>query len=61
MDSTKTVNSNDTAYYREREQHARRLADAASMPGIRAIHLEMAERYSRLVEHPLKISAGGSA
>ncbi|PXA84786.1 hypothetical protein DMC47_39175 [Nostoc sp. 3335mG] len=61
MDHNEAVNSYDAAYYKEREQHARRLADAASMPGIRAIHLEMAERYSRLVEHPPKISAGRSA
>ncbi|MBA2935228.1 hypothetical protein HZF05_14160 [Sphingomonas sp. CGMCC 1.13654] len=60
MDHDEAANSYDAAYYREREQQARRLADAASVPSIRAIHLQMADRYSQLVERPPKISAGQS-
>ena len=35
-------------YYKVRESQARALSAAAVNPGIRAIHLEMAERYAAL-------------
>ena len=41
---------NSAAYYRNREQAERTLADKAASPAIRDIHLEMAERYRALAE-----------
>lgn len=40
---------NSTNYYRYRENHERETAAKAADPRIAAIHLELAERYSRLV------------
>jgi hypothetical protein len=39
---------NDPDYYAARERHARELAASALEPNVKAIHLEMAERYARL-------------
>ena len=41
---------NSAAYYRNREQTERTLANQAASPAIRDIHLEMAERYRELAE-----------
>ena len=38
----------DHNYYATRERHARALAASAEKPEIRAIHLDMAERYAKL-------------
>ncbi len=45
---------NSPNYYRTREQQSRTLAQAAVSPDIRAIHLQLAERYASLAEqgHP---------
>lgn len=40
---------NNPDYYRLREASSRRLADQALDPAIRAIHLEMAQRYAAIV------------
>jgi hypothetical protein len=37
----------DSNYFRRREQEARQLAENASNPAVRAIHLEMADTYAR--------------
>ena len=37
-------------YYRTREQQSRNLAEAAMSPYIKAIHLQLAERYAHLAE-----------
>ena len=42
--------SKEAAYYRERAQAERDAAEASLDPTIRAIHLEMAEAYTRLSE-----------
>jgi len=39
----------DTSYYAERADKAQRSADRATDPQVRAIHLQMAERYRSLV------------
>lgn len=41
---------NDRTYYVKRERQARELAAAAQDPHIRAVHLNMAERYAKLLE-----------
>lgn len=41
---------NSTDYYRRRERQERALAEAATNPQIAAIHLDMASRYSALVD-----------
>lgn len=41
--------ANTPDYYRVREASSRRLADQALDPTIRAIHLEMAQRYAAIV------------
>lgn len=38
-----------TDYYAKREQQERELAASATDPSIAAIHLDMAERYAKLV------------
>ena len=40
---------NPIEYYREREQHALKLAECAASPAIRKIHLEMADSYRTLI------------
>jgi hypothetical protein len=40
---------NSIEYYREREQHALKLAESAASPAIRKIHLEMADGYRTLI------------
>ena len=40
----------DNDYYRSRAQTARQLADTAASDAVRAIHLEMADRYDLLAE-----------
>ena len=42
--------SNSAAYFRDREQAERTLADQAASPAIRDIHLDMADRYRALAE-----------
>ena len=37
-------------YYREREQQEIALAEAATAPAIKKIHLEMSERYREMIE-----------
>jgi pyridoxine/pyridoxamine 5'-phosphate oxidase len=44
----RVTQSNSTDYYRSRERQERVLAQAAKDPAVIAIHLEMAEQYSRL-------------
>ena len=39
------------AYYAARERAARRMADAATDPGVRRIHLYMAASYRERLEH----------
>ena len=39
----------DTAYYAQREQDERALAEAAADPQIRAIHLTLADKYAEEV------------
>lgn len=39
---------NDPEYYESRERHARELAEEAKEPQVKAIHLDMAERYAKL-------------
>lgn len=39
---------NNPDYYANRERHARELAALAKEPQIKAIHLDMAERYAKL-------------
>jgi hypothetical protein len=41
--------ANNPDYYRVREASSRRLADQALDPAIRAVHLEMAQRYAAIV------------
>ncbi len=40
--------SEDIDFYRRREQEERELADKATTPGIKGIHLEMAGAYAQL-------------
>lgn len=42
--------SNSPAYYQSRERRERELAEAAINPVIAEIHLEMAQRYSELIQ-----------
>ena len=42
--------SNSPAYYQSRERRERELAAAAVNPAIAEIHLEMARRYSELIQ-----------
>lgn len=44
------LGENDPTYYAKRERQARDLAAAARDPQIRAVHLDMAERYAKLRE-----------
>ena len=48
--SAAVSNRNDPEYYAARERHARELAASAKEPQIKAIHLDMAERYAKLRE-----------
>lgn len=41
-------NDNDLDYYASRERQARELADSASDPSIKSIHLQMADRYAEM-------------
>ena len=41
---------NDPEYHALRERQARALAAAAVEPQVRKVHLDMAERYARLLE-----------
>lgn len=41
---------NDRAHYVKRERQARELAAAAQDPHIRAVHLDMAAHYTKLLE-----------
>jgi hypothetical protein len=54
----------DADFYRRREQEERQFADKATAPGIREIHLEMAEAYAQLsgssVIRPPSLSHGRS-
>lgn len=43
------TDANTAAYYYRREERERCLAAAAFNPAIAAIHLQMADRYGRLV------------
>lgn len=43
---------NSIEYYRSREEQSRSMAKAAKSPVIAAIHLDMAERYAKLVPEP---------
>lgn len=45
-----TVETGEADYYRRREQDQRKLADQASSPSIRNIHLDMADRYREMAQ-----------
>ena len=40
-----------TDYYQQRAVHARSLADRAQSPQARAIHLDLADRYTQLLRY----------
>lgn len=43
---------NDLEYYVARERQSRELADSATDPSIKKIHLDMAERYASMQANP---------
>lgn len=45
------MSGNDADYFRARAEAERRLASSARNPSAAKIHLELAERYERLVTH----------
>ena len=45
-----TVEIDEADYYRRRELDERQLADQASSPSIRDIHLDMADRYRGMAQ-----------
>ena len=60
--STVMSDPNDFEHYKSREQQERALTAAAVDPAVRAVHLEMAERYAALVREaaPVRLVAAHS-
>jgi len=52
------ADSNSADYYRQREAHERELAEKASLPNVRQIHLSLAERYRALAESADELETG---
>ena len=48
------TDENDPEYYATRERQSRELAESAIEPQIKAIHLQMAERYAKLREDAIR-------
>ena len=53
-----TIEIDDADYYRRRELEQRKLADQASTPSIRDIHLDMADRYRGMAQQAQLRQAG---
>jgi len=52
------VHLNSHLYYRQREQHERRMAERSIAPDIAEIHREMAQRYALLCEEAMEQEKG---
>ena len=51
----------NAAYFAERERAERALADTASAPKVRDIHLALAARYAELAKHESSLQHGSAA
>jgi hypothetical protein len=51
-------NLNNPEYYDRRERHARDLANRATSPDVRRIHLDLASRYADLHSQTVSMPAG---